>query len=364
MTTATTFTPAAPAPAAPGQPSGLLHAVLDAVLSGVAAPPHPDNVDAIRFPSGLSPVPFAAVPERLAAVVADVPRLERLWSRLPPDDAALLVDLLAYRVLGHAKVVLPLGPAARIRELADVARERLLVEAGTYDIDFLGWQADLYDLAPLGLPIRLHAHIALILHTFLLDQYRYDGAREVWVRPGDVVIDGGGCWADTALQFAHAAGPDGRVLCFEFDAANLRLLDANLALNPELAERIDVLHHPLWDRAGVPIPFSVSGPGAKVGAGEQVIETRSIDELVASGRVDRVDFIKLDIEGSELPALHGARQTMREFKPRLAISAYHEDDDLITIPALLDDLGVGYRYGLDHATIHAEETILFAWCED
>jgi FkbM family methyltransferase len=351
----------APAPAATG---GLSRALLAAVLAGVAAPAHPDNVDPIRFPDGMPPVPFAALPERLAAVMADVPAFERLWSRLPSDDAALLVQLLAYRVLGHEKVVLPLGPAAQVRQMSELARERLTLETGTFDIDFLGWQADLFDLAPIGLPIRLHAHIYLILHTFLLDQYRYAGAREVWVEPGDVVIDGGGCWADTALQFADAAGPEGRVLCFEFDPANLRLLDANLALNPELAERVELLQHPLWDTPGVPIPFSVSGPGAKVGEGDQVIETVTIDELVATGRVDRVDFIKLDIEGSELPALRGARETLRRFKPRLAISAYHKDDDLITIPALLDELGVGYRYGLDHTTIHAEETILFAWCED
>jgi FkbM family methyltransferase len=351
---------------APSPPStaGLARELLAAVLAGVAAPPHPDNVDPIRFPEGMPRVPFASLPERLAAVVGDVPAFERLWSRLPADDAALLVQLLAYRVLGHEKVVLPLGPAAQVRELAETAREKLTLKTGTFDIDFLGWQADLFDLGPIGLPIRLHAHIYLILHTFLLDQYRYEGGREVWVEPGDVVIDGGGCWADTALQFAHAAGPAGRVLCFEFDPANLRLLDANLALNPELAERVEVLHHPLWDTPGVPIAFGVSGPGAKVGEGDQVIETRTIDELVARGHVDRVDFIKLDIEGSELPALRGARETLRQFKPRLAISAYHKDDDLITIPALLDELEVGYRYGLDHTTIHAEETILFAWCED
>ena len=341
----------------------LLDDLLRVVLAGVAAPPHPDNVDPIRFPAGSGAVPFDAVPARLADVVAHAEGFERLWARLAPADADLLVQLLAYRVLGHSKVVLPLGPASTVREMAALVRERLIVQERTFDIDFMDWTADLYDLEPLGLPIRLHAHINLILHTFMLEQYRYAGTPEVWIEPGDVVLDGGGCWADTALQFAHLAGPQGKVFSFEFDPANLRLLDANLALNPELAERIEVVHHPLWDVAGEPIAFSASGPGAVVGAGEHQVETVTIDALVASGAIERVDFIKLDIEGSELPALRGAAETLRRFRPRLAISAYHKHDDLITIPALLDDLGVGYRYALDHATIHAEETILFAWCD-
>jgi hypothetical protein len=88
--------------------------------------------------------------------------------------------------------------------------------------------------------------------------------------------------------------------------------------------------------------------------------TDSIDALVQRGAIGRVDFIKLDIEGSELSALRGADSTLRRFRPRLAIAAYHRPDDLVTIPEYLDSLGVGYRFRLGHFTIHREETVLFA----
>ena len=68
----------------------------------------------------------------------------------------------------------------------------------------------------------------------------------------------------------------------------------------------------------------------------------------------------MDIEGSELAALQGAEQTLRKFKPKLAVSVYHALQDFWTIPQYLNQLGLGYRFYLRHFTIHAEETVLFA----
>jgi FkbM family methyltransferase len=203
-----------------------------------------------------------------------------------------------------------------------------------------------------------------VMGTYVLEQYRWDGVPEVGVRPGDVVIDGGGCLGDTALYFSHLAGPQGRVHVFEFEPGNVGTLRANLELNPELATRIDVVEQPLWHRSGETMRFDPAGPSTRLGAGTQVVETAAIDALVAAGRIDRVDFLKLDIEGAELQALEGARETITRFRPRLALSVYHREDDLIRIPAFVEELGLGYRFALGHYTAHAEETILFAWTDE
>jgi hypothetical protein len=53
-----------------------------------------------------------------------------------------------------------------------------------------------------------------------------------------------------------------------------------------------------------------------------------VDEL----RLPRVDFIKMHIEGAEVPALRGASRTLRRFRPRMAVSAHHLIDDPHDVP--------------------------------
>ena len=88
---------------------------------------------------------------------------------------------------------------------------------------------------------------------------------------------------------------------------------------------------------------------------------KTLSEVLQEIEVDNAaDFIKMDIEGSELQALVGAELTLRTHRPKLAIAVYHKADDLITIPDYLDGLQLGYRFYLDHFSTNAEETILFA----
>ena len=86
----------------------------------------------------------------------------------------------------------------------------------------------------------------------------------------------------------------------------------------------------------------------------------SIDQLVADKGIEHVDFIKMDIEGSELDALKGAEKTIRRFRPKLAICIYHKPDDYITIPKYISELQLGYSFYIDHHMIFLNETVLFA----
>jgi FkbM family methyltransferase len=318
------------------------------------------NVDPMRFPPGLEEPPRADAAERLAELLHLAPDLELLYERLEHDaDRDLMVRVLAFRVLGHRWVQLPM---TRDRLQALIVRaEAARTAARTASFGIFDWMADDYDLNGLGYPIALRGYIGSVVQTFALEQYRYTGTPQIAVRPGDTVIDGGAHWGDTALYLAQLAGEQGRVVSFEFEPSNLDAFHYNLSINPELARRIEVVAAALWDQGGTQVSVSPQGPGTAIRLdGEASAPTDTIDALVAREDVDRVDFIKLDIEGAELNALRGAHATLRRFRPRLAIAAYHKPDDLAVIPGYLDALQLGYRFRLGHATMHGEETVLFA----
>ncbi|SEW31041.1 methyltransferase, FkbM family [Ruminococcaceae bacterium KH2T8] len=74
------------------------------------------------------------------------------------------------------------------------------------------------------------------------------------------------------------------------------------------------------------------------------LDIRAIDYLDID--INGTLYIKMDIEGSELAALKGARVTIQEHHPYLAVCLYHRKNDLVDIPLYIDSLGVKYKYYL------------------
>jgi FkbM family methyltransferase len=264
----------------------------------------------------------------------------------------LFVRLLAYRILGHHHVRLPLN-SKEYWSARNSAQQYIEKRRTINSIPILE-SLDLFNFKG----IRLHCHVLNVLNTFLLEQYCCRRA-DIGVKPGDVVIDAGGCWGDTALYFARHAS---QVFCFECIPSNIKIIGENLGMNPALSGRIHVIQKALCGQAQGRLMFKDTGPGSRPNAdvGEVEVETETLDHFVSANSLERVSFIKMDIEGSEPDALAGAEQTIRKHRPQLAISIYHDLEHFASIPRWIAELNLGYRMYLDHFTIHEEETILFA----
>ncbi len=80
--------------------------------------------------------------------------------------------------------------------------------------------------------------------------------------------------------------------------------------------------------------------------GYEDVKVISIDEFVKEQKLKRVDIIKADIEGAEMELLKGAEKTIKKFKPKIMISAYHRKDDQIKIKEFILGLREDYKYEL------------------
>jgi FkbM family methyltransferase len=303
----------------------------------------------------------------LLATVDRLEGLERTYHRLQDDHSRqILRDVLRLRLLGRRHVKLPIN------------NERFWTEYNSVDARFLKkrrtiapqmrWDFNLYELPENGTPVKLHSNPLGILQTFVLEQYAYRRISDpISAGPGDIVIDGGGCWGDTTLYFAAKVGSAGKVYVYEFESGNLDVLRQNLDLNEHLKDSVRIVENALWDKSGEVLTYDPGGPATTIAlrqtqsaSAPAQTTTLSIDDLVHQQSLPKVDFIKMDIEGAELNALKGAEQSLRAFRPSLAISVYHRDDDWVTIPDYLDSLDLGYEFFLDHFTIYESETVLFA----
>jgi FkbM family methyltransferase len=339
-------------------------------LAATRRPPLTDNVDPERFPGGMPVLAPGQSTERREHLAQHGAEWQWLNDSLDPGSRQLLFDRLVFYLLGHVHA--RIGPSPdQLRDLLRSAHERLVTARDVTSLRYAGSpNSHLFDLRPLGFPAVLESYMLGIQGTFQLQQYRcptYVAARP---RFGDIAIDAGGCFGETALWLAHAVGGKGRVLTLEFDVENLVLLRANLERNPSLASRITLLEAALWSRSGCSLQIAMGGPAATVSAsdvpagdtaGAPVARSIALDDLIADGVIDRVDFVKLDIEGAEPMALVGAVRVLERFRPRLALAAYHDIDHLWQLPRFLARLQLGYRFSMGHFTIHDEETVLYGW---
>jgi len=71
-------------------------------------------------------------------------------------------------------------------------------------------------------------------------------------------------------------------------------------------------------------------------------------------------FIKMDVEGAELDALKGAKETIRRNRPKLAICIYHRNRDFIEIPKWIHTLVPEYKLYVRHHAFSVNETVLYA----
>ena len=160
----------------------------------------------------------------------------------------------------------------------------------------------------------------------------------VHVHSDDVVIDCGahiGGFTRVALQAGARL-----VVAIEPEEANLRAFRRNLERELK-SSRVILISKGVWETAGkLPLHLSTTGDShsiifAQKGPGDAEIEVTTLDVLAGELGLEKVDFIKMDIEGSEANALRGARHVLERWKPRLALSGYHVKGDPATLCALV-----------------------------
>lgn len=175
----------------------------------------------------------------------------------------------------------------------------------------------------------------------------------------EVFIDAGSSDGITSVQFAQWCLSEGRdykkIYAFEPEPYNYD----KCVENERKLHDFNSYNYATWDSEEKLLFDANASNSASVRAdGKEMVQGMPIDHIVEDG--DKATFIKLDVEGAEYNTLLGARKTIVQNKPRLAVSLYHRRDDVYRIPILLVSMREDYKFYIRHYTNMLYETVLYA----
>jgi FkbM family methyltransferase len=176
-----------------------------------------------------------------------------------------------------------------------------------------------------------------------------DGGFDVSVKPGDVVIDAGAFIGDFG---AYAAARGALAYAFEPVKVIFEMLKKTAELNGGRIKPIQkglgnsVCETEMFvndDFAGGSTLNPVQGGAGGRRANTETIFITTLDAFAESEKLEKIDFIKADIEGAERDMLRGATRVLKEFAPKLAICTYHLPDDPQVLERLILEANPRYK---------------------
>jgi FkbM family methyltransferase len=179
--------------------------------------------------------------------------------------------------------------------------------------------------------------------------YGYAGSDvDVTVKSNDIVIDAGAWIGDFA---AYAANKGATVYAFEPVRETYSWLCKTERLNNINTGRGEI--YPVQKGLGcseceIAISLDENNSGAssiisKEGKSSETIAITTLDKFVEENRIERVNFIKADIEGAERDMLRGATHVLKTFAPKLAICTYHLPDDPQVLEEIIKNANPNYK---------------------
>lgn len=188
------------------------------------------------------------------------------------------------------------------------------------------------------------------------DQYFPGGV--IHLSEEEVFVDCGAYTGDTLESFLSRVNNYKKYYALEPDVRRFSQLKSQINSDK-------VIHLPVgaWDKKDR-LYFSAENACGEINRNAKAgdyIDVDALDHLIAKD--DKVSFIKMDIEGAELSALYGAKETIQRNKPKLAICVYHKREDLIAIPQFIKSIAPEYKLYLRAHFPYASELVLYGVCD-
>ena len=180
------------------------------------------------------------------------------------------------------------------------------------------------------------------------------------INEDDIVIEGGVFDGITSLKIAEYLN-SGKLYAFD------PLID-NEKNELFTNKKITIIKEALWNNTK-DLYFVNRGAGSYVSenytnipSSQKYIKIKSqtVDNFIKNNEFTKFDFLKLDVEGAELNVLYGAIESIKKYRPKLAISIYHSLNDFFDIPYYLMNELQDYDFKIRLYSGALMDTVLYA----
>ena len=195
----------------------------------------------------------------------------------------------------------------------------------------------------------------------LYEENQYYDADIVNFEEIHALVDCGAYDGDSWLSFLKNYETDsrkyeGKAYLLEPDKNNFKKLEKTCGNDT----RCRLYNMGAWHEKGI-LAFSESGTSSGIlENGDMSICVDEIDNIAE----EKIDFIKMDIEGAEYNALLGAQECIQQNHPVLAVCVYHKRRDLLDIPDLIKAICPKYEFYLRAYSKYSQELVLYAVCKE
>jgi len=187
-------------------------------------------------------------------------------------------------------------------------------------------------------------------------QYFNELTSAVKTKKNSLYLDIGAYDGDTYREYIDFVTGDVKGILFEPDAGNY----CNLIKNIQNLDHCKTMALPcaVSDKNQILSFSNGSGEGSHISDnGGTKVQALALDTFLIK---EHVDFIKIDVEGAELSVLKGAHSIIKESRPILAISYYHNPWDIWEIPNYLNEFfGDLYRMYLRQHMRNSFDSVLY-----
>ena len=229
---------------------------------------------------------------------------------------------------------------------------KLSIKYGSINIFSWGFKRLLFALQKYKYPIEIENF--LLFYIFGLKQYNVENIFEV--RDDSIVFDVGAWKGDTAYFFSKRCNDNAKIYAFEPDKnafCTLKSIREKYKLNNVILENI------LFSNKNETVDFVSMTPDTP----SIKMRAITIDEFVENNNIERIDYLKMDVEGAEMDILKGAVNTIKSLRPSLAIAIYHGGglfmEDFYKVPVFIKEITENYEYYMRTFSPWGRETVLF-----